>query len=195
MIVMAPKGRLEVICGSMFSGKSEELIRRLKRAQLAQLSVIAIKHAFDNSRVATECVVSHNGTKLAAVALEKPRDLLPLVPHDAHVIGIDEIQFFSEEIVSVICHFINAGKRIIVAGLDLDFRGQPFGCMPTLMAIADDITKLKAICICCGADAHYSQRLVNGQPARYHDPIVMVGAHEAYQPRCRNCHQIDQQPY
>ena len=189
------KGRLEVICGSMFSGKSEELIRRLKRAQFAQQNVIAIKHIFDDSRTTTEFVVSHNGSKLAAFSLENPHSLVHIIPANTDVVGIDEVQFFTSDIVNVICQLVDKGIRVIAAGLDLDFRGHPFGCMPVLMAVADDVTKLKAICICCGADAHYSQRLVNGNPAKYNDPIVMVGAQEAYQPRCRNCHQIDQSAY
>lgn len=182
-------GSLEVICGSMFSGKSEELIRRLHRAQWAQLNVAVFKHFFDN-RKSNEHIVSHNGTKLPAYALRNPQDIFMHNTSEMHVVGIDEVQFFSQDIIPIICALIDHGKRVIVAGLDLDFRGKPFGCMPTLLALADSITKLKAICIVCGQDAHFTQRLVNGNPARAQDPLILVGAQEAYQARCRVCHVV-----
>ena len=115
--------------------------------------------------------------------------------NDAHVIGIDEVQFFSQDIITIICDLIEHKKRIIVAGLDLDFRGVPFGPMPSLLAIADKITKLQAICSLCGIDAHFTQRLVNNQPARYDDPVILVGAQEAYQARCRECFSIDKRAF
>lgn len=181
------KGYLEVICGSMFSGKSEELIRRLKRAELAKQNVLAFKHSLDD-RSTIEYVVSHNGSKIKAIPIEQSELILELTSELIDVIGIDEIQFFSQTIVNVVCTLINQGKRVLVAGLDLDFRGKPFGSVPLLMAIADNVTKLKAICICCGKEAYLSQRLVNGKPARLDDPQIVVGAQEAYQARCRNCH-------
>lgn len=187
------KGSLEVICGSMFSGKSEELIRRLKRAELARQNILVFKHKLDD-RTTIEYLVSHNGTKLKAIPLESPEIMLQFISESVTVVGIDEVQFFSLEIVDTICTLINAGKRVIVAGLDLDFKGVPFGCMPLLLAIADQVTKLKAICMNCGKDAQYTQRLVNGFPAKFNDPIIMIGAQESYQARCRNCHHIDQQP-
>lgn len=187
------KGTLEVVCGSMFSGKSEELIRRIKRAELAKMNVLAFKHSLDD-RTLIEYVVSHNGSKVKAIPVEDPKLIVDLVTPDIDVVGIDEIQFFSLEIVNIVCDLVNSGKRVIVAGLDLDFKGNPFGCMPCLLAIADNITKLKAICMDCGRDAHFTQRLVNGSPARFDDPIILVGAQEAYQARCRDCHQIDKRP-
>lgn len=187
------KGRLDVVCGSMFSGKSEELIRRVKRSQLAKHNVIVFKHSLDD-RTATEYVVSHNGNKFEAIPIENPSTILAVAERDVEVIGIDEVQFFSQEIIQVICTLVDAGKKVIVAGLDLDFRGIPFGPMPTLMAIADNVTKLKAICMICGDDAHFTQRLVNGKPAHFDDPTILVGAQEKYQARCRDCHAIDRAP-
>ena len=187
----ALQGSLEVICGPMFSGKSEELIRRLRRAKIAQQSVIIFKPQIDN-RYGLEFVVSHDGSKLDAKPLSNVQDILAITQdHNATVIGLDETQFFAPEIVNVICQLIQSGKRVIVAGLDRDFRGAPFGCMPALLAIADKVTKLQAICTQCGHDAHFSQRLIDGNPAKYDDPIIMLGAQEAYQARCRGCYAID----
>jgi thymidine kinase len=187
------KGLLEVICGSMFSGKSEELVRRLRRAEYAQQVVKAFKPRLDN-RYDLHALTSHSGDVFGALPIERPEELLKHITPHTNVIGIDEIQFFTPSIVSLICTLIDQDKRVIVAGLDLDFRGLPFGCVPTLMALADQVTKLKAICIACGADAHFTQRMVNGQPARYDDPVILVGAQEAYQARCRECHIIDKKP-
>lgn len=185
------QGSLEVICGPMFSGKSEELIRRLRRAKIAQQSVIIFKPQIDN-RYSLEYVVSHDGSKLDAKPLINVHDILALTnAHNASVIGLDETQFFAPEVVGVICQLVQNGKRVIVAGLDRDFRGAPFGCMPALLAIADKVTKLQAICTQCGHDAHFSQRLINGNPAKYDDPVIMIGAQEAYQARCRGCYAID----
>lgn len=187
----APQGTLEVICGPMFSGKSEELIRRLRRAKIAQQSVLIFKPHIDN-RYGLEYVVSHDGSKLDAKPLSNVHDILAIThEHVADVVGLDETQFFAPEIVTVICQLVQNGKRVIVAGLDRDFRGAPFGCMPALLAIADKVTKLQAICTQCGHDAHFSQRLINGNPAKFDDPIIMLGAQEAYQARCRGCYSID----
>lgn len=187
------KGRLEVICGSMFSGKSEELIRRLKRSKLAKLNILAFKHRLDD-RTLIEYVVSHNGNKIMAMPIDNPEEILRLVTPEIQVIGIDELHFFNQEIINVICELIEQGKRVVTAGLELDFKQEPFGYVALLLAMADSITKLKAICMECGDDAHFSQRLVNGKPARYDDPVIVVGASEKYQARCRNCHNIDQKP-
>ena len=189
--VMPPHGILEVICGPMFSGKSEELIRRLRRAKIAKHITLSFKPHIDN-RYGLESIVSHDGNKMEAQALTNINDILTIAESkQAQVIGIDEAQFFPKELMNVICTLVNNNKRVIVAGLDLDFRGVPFGCMPLLLAIADKITKLQAICSQCGIDAHYSQRLVNDMPAKWDDPIIKVGAQEAYQARCRNCFIID----
>jgi len=187
------KGSLEIICGSMFSGKSEELIRRIKRSEIAKRQVLTIKPSID-TRKTTEYVLSHNGNKVKAFSLHNPRAILELMTPEIEVVGIDEVQFFSQEIIAVICTLVEQGKRVIAAGLDLDFRGIPFGPMPVLLAIADSITKLKAICIECGKDAQFTQRLVNGVPARHNDPLIVIGAQDYYQARCRGCFTIDQQP-
>lgn len=184
------KGFLEIVCGSMFSGKSEELIRRIKRAELAKQKILVFKHSLDD-RALIEYVVSHNGTKIKAIPIDSPTTILELLSDEITVVGIDEVQFFDNEIITVISHLIDAGKRIICAGLDMDFRSVPFGPMPALLALADEVTKLKAICMVCNKDAHYSQRLVDGKPAKFDDPIVLVGAQERYQARCRDCYEID----
>jgi len=188
------KGVLEVICGPMFSGKSEELMRRLRRAKIAKQHTMTFKPSVDN-RHSIEYVVSHDGNKLYAQALDDVTAIPDIVQQDnIDVVGIDEAQFFAQEIIPVICILIEQGKRVIVAGLDLDFRRVPFGSMPILLAIADKITKLNAICCVCGKDANCTQRLVNGRPAKHDDPIIMIGAQEAYQARCRTCYSIDKAP-
>lgn len=184
------KGKLEVICGSMFSGKSEELIRRIHRTEFAHQKVVVFKHAMDD-RMSTDYIHAHNGEKYKAIALENPDDMELFITDDTMVVAIDEVQFFAPSILPTIFRMIDTGKRVIAAGLDLDFRGQPFGVIPTLMAMADSLIKLNAICVSCGKDACFSQRLINGQPARYDDPIVLVGAQDRYQARCRDCFVID----
>lgn len=188
------RGKLEIICGPMFSGKSEELIRRLRRAQYAKLNVLTCKHRLDD-RTMIECVVSHDGKKMEAEPIEDVSDLARLgSDKKIDVIGIDEAQWFDNELITTVCQLVDSGKRVIIAGLDLDFRGVPFGCMPILLAIADEVTKLRSICCVCGKDAHFTQRLVNGEPAKYNDPVILVGAEECYQARCRDCHDIDKRP-
>lgn len=184
------KGKLEVVCGSMFSGKSEELIRRLKRQKIAQKEVIVIKPTMDTRRE-VDFVTSHDGNKIAAFAVEHATEIYDLVTPTTNVIGIDEAQFFSHELISVVMDLLDKNIDIIVAGLNLDFRAVPFGPMPTLMALSDTVTKLSAICVLCGQEAFFSQRLVDGLPARYEDKIIQVGAQEAYQARCRSCYVID----
>ena len=189
------KGRLEVICGSMFSGKTEELMRRLRRAEYAKQRVLTIKHHIDlRYNKAPTCIVSHEGKERFAFIINDTtaggEKILELASNNTDVVGIDEIHFFGNHMIHVIEKLVDQGKRVIVAGLDLDFRGEPFGILPHLLAIADEVTKLKAICVCCGDEAHHTQRLVNGQPAAYDDPIVLVGASELYEARCRQCFRI-----
>ena len=178
-------GRLEVICGSMFSGKTEELMRRLRRAEFAKQVVLTIKHLID-SRAHHQCILSHDGQERTAHPIDNTpqgiKKILELASATIDVVGIDELQFFPKEIVPVILTLVEQGKHVIVSGLDLDFRGEPFGVMPTLMALADQTTKLTAVCASCGKHAHYSQRIVNGEPAKYDDPLVMIGAAESYEP-------------
>jgi len=188
------KGSLEVICGPMFSGKSEELIRRLRRAQIARQNVLTCKHSLDD-RYMIECIISHDGNKLEAEAIEDVTDIFRLgMNNKIDVIGIDEVQWFNPDIIQIICELIDAGKRVIVAGYELDFRGMPVGPMPTLLSIADKVTKLQAICTICGKDANLTQRLVNNKPAKFGDPDIVVGGAEGYQARCRNCHIIEGKP-
>jgi len=187
-------GILEAICGPMFSGKSEELMRRLRRAKIAKQCIAVFRPALD-TRYNKEQVVSHDGNTLNALAIEKPATITEYVQkHSIAVIGIDEVQFFEQDIISVICELVNDKKRVVIAGLDLDFRGLPFGPMPTLLAIADTVTKLQAICTICGSDAHFSQRLIDNKPARFDDPIILVGAQEKYDARCRTCFSINKMP-
>jgi len=193
-------GRLEVICGSMFSGKTEELMRRLKRAEYAKQNVLTIKHKIDQrSNQQHSAIMSHEGKQRLAFLVSEDdvevAKILDLADESIDVVGIDEIQFFSNKAVEIICKLVDQGKRVIVAGLDLDFRGDPFGTMPLLLALADDVTKFKAICVICGADAHHTQRILNGQPARYDDPIILVGATNYYEARCRACFSIDKTKY
>lgn len=185
-------GWLEVICGSMFSGKSEELIRRLRRAKYANQKVVAFKHSIDNRYDETK-LASHSQTFIEGIPASSPHALEEIVMRDyidAEVIGIDEVQFFGDEIVAVVERFANMGKRVIVAGLDQDFRGEPFHPMPELMTRAEHVDKFNAICTCCGSPASRTQRLVNNEPAFFDDPIIMVGAAESYEARCRKCHVV-----
>lgn len=186
-------GRLEVICGPMFSGKSEELIRRMRRAQIAHQVVVAFKNRLDNQHDhAVEYLISHNGSKISARPTETVQEMLHIVEEEnAQVICIDNVHFFSHKIIQAIYTLVARGKQVIVAGLDLDFRGIPFGPIPTLLALANQITKLQAICSQCGNEGNFTQRFVNGKAAHYDDPIVMVGQQETYQARCRNCYTID----
>ncbi len=184
------KGKLEVISGSMFSGKSEELIRRIRRADFASMKIAVFKHRVDD-RMAIEFINTHSGDKFKAIALENPEDIKHFINEETQLVAIDEVQFFTMDIIPVILELVENGKKVIVAGLDLDFRGFPFGPIPTLMAIADTITKLSAVCMTCGNDAHFSQRLIDGRAAKFNDPVIMVGAKDVYQARCRDCYIID----
>lgn len=182
-------GSIEVITGSMFCGKTEELIRRLRRATIAKQKVMVFKPIIDN-RYAYGKVTSHSGVDFEAQPITSSSEILKQLGTDVTVVGIDEAQFFDDGIVDVVNQLANNGIRVIVTGLDTDFRGEPFGCMPNLIAIAEHVDKLNAICMVCGETASRTQRLVNGQPARYNDPIVIVGASEMYEARCRRCHQV-----
>ncbi|MGQ9834132.1 MAG: thymidine kinase [Candidatus Villigracilaceae bacterium] len=182
-------GSIEVITGSMFSGKTDELIRRLRRAMIAKQKVQVFKPAMD-MRYAVEKVTSHAGADFAALPVENSVDIFSQLEADTTVVGIDEAQFFDTGIIPLVQDLAGRGLRVIIAGLDMDFRGEPFGPMPVLMAIAEKVDKLQAICMVCGGPASRTQRLVNGQPARYDDPVVIVGAAELYEARCREHHQV-----
>ena len=174
------QGWIEVICGSMFSGKTEELIRRLKRAKIAKLKVEIFKPGVD-TRYSEEDVVSHNATALHSIPVESTNEIL-FYASDVDIIGIDEAQFLDDELPNVCQQLADQGVRVIVAGLDMDFMGKPFGPMPTLMAIAEDVTKVHAICVRCGGQAQFSHRTIAG------DKLVVLGETESYEPLCRDCY-------
>jgi thymidine kinase len=182
-------GWIEVVCGSMFSGKTEELIRRLRRAQIAKQKVQVFKPTID-TRFADREVTSHNGVQIEAIPVESTAQVYTMLEPNTTVVAIDEAQFFDDEVVSLCEDLADRGLRVIVAGLDMDFRGEPFGPMPALMARAEQVHKLQAICVECGGPASRTQRLIEGQPAAYTDPVILVGASEVYQARCRGCHQV-----
>ena len=186
-------GWIEVICGSMFSGKTEELIRRIKRAQIARQKVQVFKPRID-TRYSNGQVASHNGILHAAVPVTNSEGIRDIIEPDTTVVAIDEAQFFDEGIVALCRELAHNGVRVIAAGLDLDFRGEPFGPMPHLIAEAEMVDKLQAICVVCGAPASRTQRLIDGQPAAYNDPVIMVGAKENYEARCRHCHDVPTRP-
>ncbi|MBF6613239.1 MAG: thymidine kinase [Chloroflexi bacterium] len=186
-------GWVELICGSMFSGKTEEVIRRVKRAQIAHQKVQVFKPRID-TRYSTGQVASHSGALYSATPVAHSSDIEPLIEPDTTVVAIDEAQFFDEGVVDLCRRLAHSGVRVIVAGLDLDFRGEPFGPVPRLMSEAEMVDKLQAICVVCGAPASRTQRLIDGQPAAYNDPIIMVGAQENYEARCRHCHDVPGKP-
>jgi thymidine kinase len=189
MYDMKQRGWVEVICGSMFSGKSEELIRRVKRSQYAKQKMVVFKPQIDNRYSEAE-VVSHDGSSFVAIPISHSSEIFQYINPEVDLIAIDEVQFFDNEIVKVIQQLANSGFRVITAGLDQDFRGEPFGQMPELMAIAELVTKLQAVCAVCGSPASRTQRLINGSPASYYDPVILVGAAESYEPRCRHHHEV-----
>ena len=173
----------------MFSGKSEELIRRVKRAVIARRTVQVFKPSIDD-RFGTELVRSHDGDTFVARPVRSSAEILPLLSPETSVVGVDEVQFFDPGIVGVVRDLVANGRRVICAGLDLDFRGEPFGPVPTLLALAERVDKLEAICVVCGESATRTQRIVNGVPAYYDDPIIVIGAQEVYEARCRTCHTV-----
>ncbi|HEX7005125.1 MAG TPA: thymidine kinase [Trueperaceae bacterium] len=181
-------GRLEAIVGPMFSGKSEELIRRVNRALIAKQEVQVFKPAIDD-RYDARSVASHTGRKMEAVPVEDVAAVRAALRDEVQVVAFDECQFFGPEVVDLSLELADAGRRVIVAGLDLDFRGEPFGAMPQLLAHAELVEKLTAICR-CGRQATRTQRLIGGSPAHFDDPVILVGASERYEPRCRECHVV-----
>ena len=184
-----PSGSLTVICGSMFSGKTEELIRLVRRALYARRTVQVFKPALD-TRDPTTVIRSHNGALHEALAAENSATLYLAVAPETQMIAIEEAQFFDQGVVCVCQALADEDKDVIVSGLDMDFRGAPFGPMPALIAMADAVVKLRAICAVCGNDASRSQRLLNGQPAPASAPTVLIGATEHYEARCRRCHSV-----
>jgi thymidine kinase len=183
-------GWIEVVCGVMFSGKSEELIRRVRRAIIARQHVQVFKSHLDARYAGLYSISSHDGAQLQAVPIDSAGEVLQHVHQDIEVIAIDEIQFLDDDIIDIVTTLANDGRRVIVAGTDTDFRGDPFGPMGHLMAVAEQVTKLQAICVVCGDLACRNQRLIDGKPARYDSPTIMVGGHESYEARCRHCHKV-----
>jgi thymidine kinase len=173
----------------MFSGKTEELIRRIKRAVIAKQVVQVFKPSID-TRYLVEQVASHSGVYFKAEPVTDVAQMRDFLDRNAEVVAIDEVQFFEEGVLDFCRELAQEGRRVIVAGLDLDFRAEPFGPMPALMAEAEQVDKLQAICLVCGAPASRTQRLINGKPANYHDPIILVGASENYEARCRRHHTV-----
>src|SRR5690625_49651 len=193
MYLTNDNGWVEVICGSMFSGKSEELIRRVRRAKYGNLSTVVFKPVIDN-RYKDDAVVTHNGSTIIAIPIESPEEIHNHIDKDIDVVGIDEAQFFDEHLIDVVDKLAKDGLRVIVAGLDTNFRGEPFGIMPDLMAYSELVTKLNAICPICSSPASRTQRLIDGKPASYDEPVILVGASESYEPRCRKHHEVPNHP-
>ncbi|MBA3522027.1 MAG: thymidine kinase, partial [Gemmatimonadales bacterium] len=181
-------GWIEVVSGVMFSGKSEELIRRVRRAIIARRRAQVFKSHLDSRYTGLYSVSSHDGTEIEASPVDSAAEIFRLVHPEAELVAIDEAQFLDPDIVSVSTTLAGRGVRVILAGTDTDFRGEPFGSMGQLMAVAELVTKLQAICVVCGDPACRNQRLINGKPARYDSPTIMVGGREGYEARCRHCH-------
>ena len=183
-------GWIEVISGVMFSGKSEELIRRVRRAIIARRHVQVYKSHLDSRYAGLYSVTSHDGTELEAAAVDSAAEIFRQVRPDTELVAIDEAQFLDRGIVAVATGLAERGLRVILAGTDTDFRGEPFGPMGDLMAVAETVDKLQAICVVCGDLACRNQRLVDGRPAAYDSPTIMIGGREAYEARCRHCHRV-----
>ena len=182
-------GYIELIVGPMYSGKSEELIRRIKRAKIAKQNVLVFKPAIDN-RYSAEDVKSHSGITIEAIAVSDLSDVWKYIKVGTHVVGFDEVQFFDKEIISIIMELADKGVRVICAGLDMDFKAEPFGVIPEIMARAEFVDKLQAVCVVCGQPATRTQRIIDGKPAKRDDPVILVGATESYEARCREHHII-----
>ncbi len=183
-------GWIEVIAGVMFSGKSEELIRRVRRAIIARKRVQVFKSHLDGRYAGIYSISSHDGRSVEAVPVDSSAQIAQCLDPMAQVIAIDEAQFLDDSIVELSTSLAARGRRVILAGTDTDFRGEPFGPMPQLMAVAEVVDKLHAICVLCGSPASRNQRLVEGRPARYDSPVIQVGGTESYEARCRACHQV-----
>ena len=187
---IASGGWIEVIAGVMFSGKSEELMRRVRRATIARKRVQVFKSHLDDRYAGLHTVSSHDGRTLEAIPVDSAAQIARRLDPLAQVVAVDEVQFLDEGIVALCSALADKGRRVIVAGIDTDFRGEPFGAMPQLLSVAETVTKLHAICVRCGNPASRNQRLIDGEPARWDSPTIMVGAAQAYEARCRACHVV-----
>lgn len=186
-------GWIEAIVGPMFAGKTEELLRRVKRLEYAKKNVVVFKPLMDD-RFSESEVVSHNNNSTRSFNISYAKQIFDFIDDQTEVVAIDEIQFLDGEAVGIVEYLASKGIRVIVSGLDKDFRGEPFSFMPKLLSLAEYVTKLTAICVKCGKPATRTQRIVNGKPARYVDPIIMIGAEESYEARCRACHKVYRKP-
>lgn len=187
-------GWVETISGCMFAGKTEELIRRIKVLEFAKKEIVVFKPKIDN-RYSDTKVASHAGSQVESIVIEDAREIVKHIHPTTQVVAIDEVQFFDDYICEVCNALADRGIRVMVAGLDTDFRGEPFGPMPKLITQAEFVTKLAAACNKCGNPATRTQRIINGKPASYNDPVIMVGASESYEARCRHCHDVPDSPY
>ncbi len=193
MRAMQKPGWIEVITGPMFAGKTEELLRRIKRMEYAKQNIVIFKPAVDN-RFESLDVTSHNKNRAQSIPIQQSQEILSHVSKETDVVAIDEVQFLDDQVVDIIDSLANEGKRVMLTGLDLDFRGEPFSMMPQIIAKAEFVDKLTAICLSCGAPATRTQRIIDGRPAKYYDPIVLIGASESYEARCRHCHKVHRKP-
>ncbi len=183
-------GWIEVITGVMFSGKSEELIRRVRRAVIARKRVQVFKSHLDARYAGLYTVATHDGSMVEAEPIDSGAEILRRTHEGTEVVAVDEAQFLDDSVVAVANSLADRGVRAILAGTDTDFRGEPFGAMPTLMAIAEIVDKFQAICVVCGGPATRNQRLVDGKPAPWNSPVILVGGRESYEARCRHCHRV-----
>lgn len=186
-------GWIETISGCMFAGKTEELIRRIKVLEFAKKEIMVFKPKIDDRYSHTK-VVSHAGSSVESIVVDKAVDILNHVKPTTQVVAIDEAQFFDDDICDVCNELADRGIRVMAAGLDTNFKGEPFGPMPLLITEAEFVTKLAAVCNKCGAPATRTQRIIDGHPASYNDPIILVGASESYEARCRHCHEVPDKP-
>lgn len=186
-------GWIETISGCMFAGKTEELIRRIKVLEFAKKEIMVFKPRIDN-RYSDTKVISHSGSSVESHVIDDAEEILDMIKDTTEVVAIDEAQFFGDNLCDVCNELADRGVRVMAAGLDTDFKGEPFGPMPRLITEAEFVTKLAAVCNKCGAPATRTQRMINGKPASYNDPIVLVGAAESYEARCRHCHVVLDKP-
>ncbi len=193
MYITQKDGWIEVITGPMFAGKTEELIRRIRRLEYAKQNIVVFKPTIDDRYSESE-VVSHNHSRTKSISITNSKEILKHIDRETDVVAIDEIQFLDERAVDICEYLANKGVRVIVSGLDRDFRGEPFSFMPKLLSLAEYVTKLSAVCVKCHTPATRTQRIINGKPANYHDPIIMVGAKDSYEARCRDCHEVPGKP-
>ncbi|MFW5894783.1 MAG: thymidine kinase [Bacillota bacterium] len=193
MPLQPKKGWLEVIVGPMFAGKTEELLRRIRRLEYAKKNVVVFKPRIDN-RYDDNSIISHNKTKAQSINIDTAEEIFDHIDNATDVVAIDEVQFLDDAILDVIDFLVQRGKVVMTSGLDMDFRGEPFSFVPVLMARAEYVMKLSAVCVKCGSPATRTQRIIDGKPAKYYDPVVLIGASESYEARCRHCHKVYRKP-